>query len=46
MHDLGIAGFPQALFEDRGADRAFVDDDDLRRLFGAHRSLVVRQTYA
>src|SRR5205807_442172 len=42
VEDAGKTRLPQALLEDRGTDRAFVDNDDFRRLFGAHRSLTTR----
>jgi hypothetical protein len=44
--DVDYAGksrFPQPLLEDRGTDRAFVDNDDFGRRLGAHRSFVFRQ---
>src|SRR6266852_2168939 len=44
VDDAGKTRFPQPLLEDRGADRAFVDNDDFRRRLGAHRSPVFRQT--
>jgi len=40
----GKARFPQPLLQDRGTDRAFVDNHDLRRRLGAHYSLAFRQT--
>src|SRR4029450_9910771 len=42
MDDAGKPRLPQSLLEDRGTDRALVNNDDFRRRFGAHRSLITR----
>src|SRR6202035_496602 len=42
MDDAGKTRLPQPLLEDRGPDRAFVDNDDFRRLV-AHQSLSFRR---
>jgi hypothetical protein len=36
VHDAGKARLPQPLLEDRGTDRAFVDNNYLGRRLGAH----------